>query len=137
MANCYACPDLLRITKKLKDANTSFGIYRLLDFWQRELRLQDWDIVVKLKPLSEMPDCRGETKYQLLKKQAIICLLDPNEGDGNTDFPYDAEITLVHELLHLHFVDGSQTPEECPVVFEQGITAVSESLVKLKRARIQ
>lgn len=97
--------------------------------------MQDWDIVVKLKPLSAMPDCRGETKYQLLKKQALICLLDPNESDGNTDFPYDAEVTLVHELLHLHFVDGSQTPEECPVVFEQGITAVSEALVRLKRAQ--
>lgn len=105
----------------------------LVGHWQRTLRLQDWDIVVKLRPFREMINCVGETTYNRSKKQAIVTLLDPDDNDGNDDFPYDMEQTLVHELLHLHFEDGGNTPEECPVDFEQGINAVSAALVALNR----
>lgn len=118
--------------RKLSEIKTEV-LLSLCEQWQRNLRLQDWDIVIKLRPFREMIDCRGETRYNLEKKAAIITLLDPNDHDGNEDFPYDMELTLVHEMLHLHFVDGSHTPEECPTVFEQGINAVSAALVGLSR----
>lgn len=105
----------------------------ILEYWKRVLRLQDWEIVLKVKPFRDMDDCRGETNYHLQKKCAIISLLDPDDSDRNEDFPYDLEQTMVHELLHLHFVDDGHTPEECPLVFEQGINAVGAALVTLNR----
>ena len=113
---------------------TEESLKTLLTEWQKRLRLQDWGIFVKTARLAEM-QCggQGECEWVLKRKEATIVLVDP------IDYPLelvdqDMEETLVHELLHLHFVilqpkDG--TAED--TALEQAIVCISEALVKLKR----
>ena len=113
---------------------TEESLKTLLTEWQKRLRLQDWDIFVKTARQVEM-QCggQGECEWVLKRKEATIVLVDP------IDYPpelvdQDMEETLVHELLHLHFVilqpkDG--TAED--TALEQAIVCIAGALVKLKR----
>lgn len=108
------------------------SIYELTEKWQKCLRLQDWDIVVKIKRMEDMPKNLGECVSSLTKKQAIISLLEPNDT-SNGDFPYDMEETLVHELLHIHFIEADDENGCCPDGVEQAIEEVARALIKLDR----
>ena len=102
--------------------------------WQKRLRLQDWGIFVKTARQAEM-QCggQGECEWVLKRKEATIVLVDP------IDYPLelvdqDMEETLVHELLHLHFVilqpkDG--TAED--TALEQAIVCIAGALVSGRR----
>jgi hypothetical protein len=67
----------------------------LLATWQKRLGLQDWAITLELRDPLLFTDC-GQVNWDGDVKRAVITL---RAGDE------DAEATLVHELLHLHFVD--------------------------------
>lgn len=107
-------------------------------YWQKKLRLQDWNVEVTLKRHYEMahPDCVGCTQIFDEEKDAKIELLSPLDIAGvagsfinHEELNYD--ITLVHELLHLHFspfVEDDTTPKG--VAQEQAINAISKALVK-------
>lgn len=118
----------------------SFGdqAYAQLRFWQELLRLQDWNIelrIVRQFTLDD-PDTLAECEYYLERKDAIIRIVIPEDLDrfedvylGNEARDYD--ITLVHELLHLHFAQFA--PPEDEVVHEQVINTLSRAFVKLYR----
>lgn len=67
---------------------------RLCRVWQRRLRLQDWDVTVKLQSAEEMPDQLGNAAMEPEEMRAVISLRDGGE----------LEATLAHELLHLRLV---------------------------------
>lgn len=75
----------------------------LLNDWMQRLGLQDWTI--KLEDCCD-PDemfCQevsGCTRWQEVGKSAIIQIIDPDRY-GRRIQPFDYEVTLVHELLHL------------------------------------
>jgi len=102
--------------------------------WQKILRLQDWEIVIKIKRARELQsDCQAEVQWKNTKKIAIIHLVDPVDYQ-NDHFPQDHEVSLVHELLHLHmsmFDQEPDTPEG--TAQEQAIHAISTALVELSR----
>lgn len=107
----------------------------LLADWQKTIRLQDWEIVVDIRRARDMAsgECQAEVHWTKEKKTAIIHLLDPVDYD-NDYFAQDHEVSMVHELLHLHMVmfateDG--TLED--VAQEQAIHAIATALVELKR----
>lgn len=76
----------------------------LLIEWQKVLRLQDWDFYVRIKRLRDMEgEHQGEFHPTLTKKEALIRLLDPVDYPPDVVYPYDAELTLVHEMVHAHF----------------------------------
>lgn len=105
--------------------------------WQKTLRLQDWDIVVRVCTHWGMStNCQGEVDWVVEKKKAIVRLLDPAHCQPNKAFPQDLEKTLVHELLHLHFAsyaadDG--TAED--IAQEQTIDILACAMVQLKRTQ--
>ncbi len=111
---------------------------RLCAEWKRTLRLEDWDIAVRIargNGLDLSAGNQGCCSWTLSRREATVKLMAPVDYDKDCIFPQDMEATLVHELLHLHFApfaakeDGS--PED--VAQEQAIHALSLALVALKR----
>lgn len=102
--------------------------------WQKILRLQDWIVDVKICRERDMKlnDCYAECELNLKKKMAHIRILDPI--DFPPDDEQDMELSLVHELLHLHFsplsVDGKDIEEE------QAIEAISQGLLRVKYGEV-
>ncbi len=76
---------------------------RALAYWQKTMRLQDWEIKAKIARKRDLPlDNAGATITRVeCKKQALIQIMDPTDWDV-PDFEQDHEIDLVHELMHCH-----------------------------------
>ena len=72
----------------------------LIPFWQKRLRLQDWDIEAVITDQRE--ECGGGRVQMLAKyKAAKITILEPEKMDPTWLGSKDPEVTLVHELLHV------------------------------------
>jgi hypothetical protein len=101
--------------------------------WQKVLRLQDWIVVTKIKRGRDMsiPDVCGSCNWELTQRLAAINILDPIDYPPDAIAPNDMELTLVHELLHLHF--AAVEPEGASVAGEQAIESISWGLVNLAR----
>lgn len=108
--------------------------------WQGVMRLQDWDVKVKVVRLAAFGGRReGECTYTQSTKEALIKILDPVDWPADTEWEQDQERTLVHELEHLHFAPfmsdkGPDDPEH--IAQEQAIELNACALVTLKRSRI-
>lgn len=111
--------------------------------WQKRLRLQDWDITFQIKRINELEGF-GQTVASDTYRSAKIHLLDERDFDpmaAQTTLSVsslDWEVTLVHELLHLHFHDVAQpkigTPEYRAL--ERGIDTIAIALVHAKRTPV-
>lgn len=106
--------------------------------WQKRLRLQDWWIYLRIKRARDMSfeDSQGSCNWNLLRKTAVIELLDPIDWDDSRVQAQDHEMTIVHELLHLHFAalsEGVSYDDLQRVTEEQSIIALTEALVGLDR----
>ena len=110
---------------------------RLCRFWQRILRLQDWTLAVRVvrgNGLILPENTQGRCLMTPNRKEALIQLLDPIDYAPDCMSHQDMEATLVHEILHPHFVPFEakpETPEE--TAQEQAIHVISQGLVHLKR----
>lgn len=102
--------------------------------WQKRLRLQDWNIAVKLLRQYDMPPIRGSIDWTYGLKAAVIRVLDPIDYDPSWVDRSDPEQTLIHELLHLHFacLDPDQKGSE-QREFEQGVELIAMALFDLKQ----
>lgn len=108
-------------------------------YWQKILYLQDWNIEVQASRHWEMPSLTlAQCEFYLNRKDAIIRLLHPTDITGlahrfvgGEESDYD--ISIVHELLHLHFAPFSTNIKHIEIAQEQAINAISRSLVKLYR----
>lgn len=113
-----------------KELNALCGI------WQRRLRLQDWDVKVRLVRERDLHNSnnQGECEWSISTKAAVVRIIDPVDYSPDCAWPQDMERVLVHELLHLHFAPFSAecgTAED--VAQEQAIHALSQALVELAR----
>lgn len=97
----------------------------LLEEWKKILRLQDWDIIAKIVPLSEMAkeENQGQNDYLFQSHQACIRILRPDDY-GKADFPQDMERVLVHELCHILFSFADPYIESNPVLSDYHEAAV-------------
>jgi hypothetical protein len=109
----------------------------LLTKWQRILRLQDWEIKVEwARHFDMLPDSQGQVKAINAHKTAYIKILDradladPAKACSSAE---EAEVTLVHELLHLHFslIDGFSGTDN--VLYEQAISTIAKALIDRDR----
>ena len=103
--------------------------------WQKVLRLQDWDIKAELCSAARLHGKLGSCSVSFSKKAAKILILDRASHDAtiDSDWPYDPELTLVHELLHCHsgFMDGMTDYVE---TFEEHmVESIATGLVGLRR----
>lgn len=107
----------------------------LLREWQKTLRLQDWNVTAKFVSGGKIdpPGNIGVAITTLTQKSAKIQIL--KQGDDRLEDPHDQELTLVHELLHLHVAPFAPDNWDTPVgvAAEQAIDLIAEALVKLKR----
>lgn len=114
--------------------------------WQRELRLQDWDVFIEIARQRHVGEATmGDCTRAKSKRLAKIRLLDPRDIDGQDMMmpaeAYDWELTLVHELLHLQLHDAF--PKGYPdgrveeLAIERAIDATSKALLRLSRGNPQ
>lgn len=113
-------------------------IYKQTAFWQEVLALRDWNLDIQIVRPWDMEESSSlaECDWYLERKDAFIRVLHPNDLGSVQRFFIDGEeadydISLVHELLHLHFAPFDHDEHE--VVQEQAINAISRGLVHLYR----
>lgn len=104
--------------------------------WQKRLRLMDWLVTVRYRRADDMPLANkgGCCSWKITLKAAVVDVLDPVDYPADSHFLQDVEVTVVHELLHLHiapFVADDDTPED--IAQEQAIECIAQALVKAKR----
>lgn len=115
-------------------------LHKQLFYWQKTLYLQDWTVDLRISRLWEMEDSKtlAQCHWFLERKDAIIQVLNPLDLDGVSDKfiggeECDYDISLCHELLHLHFAQFYREGDE--IVHEQAINAISRGLVKAWRSQ--
>jgi hypothetical protein len=105
-----------------------------LSIWQKRLRLQDWKVTVKLVRKSELkPKTLGNVHWDLSSKTAVIRVMHFEDyaqpfGDVLEDF----EMTVVHELVHLHLASLPRS-DSTKGAEEQAVNMLAEALVSLDR----
>lgn len=102
-----------------------------LAYWQKVLRLQDWDVSVEIVRRHKVSGrSMGHSDISDMKRAAHILIADPSdyEGDWFDERFGDIERVLVHELLHLNppLQDNSRETE-------QTVHAISMALLGLER----
>lgn len=104
--------------------------------WQKILRLQDWIITLVISRERNM-NLKGNAEIEatLPKRMATIRILDPLDYPPNRVESQDMELSLVHELLHIHLFPlfADREDEMRMVAEEQAIEAISRGLIALKR----
>lgn len=136
-----------RLTWTDERSHTVKELVSLCEEWQGYLRMVDWCVEVRLTPQSELQShtAMGECEIKRQLKQALIKIVTKEEylRDGQKFCPqtYDAELTLVHELLHIQFDcvspynKKSFDPRSLRVAeFESAIELTAQALVVLKRS---
>jgi hypothetical protein len=116
-------------------------------YWQKVLRLQDWEITVEYVRNAATDDTWWGRilRWNVDARTAVIQLVEPTSFSME-DYPYghfDLEDTLVHEMLHIYTEgilgrgsDASMSRTSAENHFaEQMCDALSAALVKLGRAR--
>lgn len=85
--------------------------YERLPFWQERLRLRDYQIKLQVARQHQLGEgTLGDVDLGSgSKRQGLIRLLHPDDLGGQ-GFHFDGEVwdwelTLVHELIHVHFHD--------------------------------
>lgn len=114
---------------------TDEDLKELCILWQKRLRLQDWEVSVRFGHTHEMDDrySTGTVWYSPRRRQATIKVLFPDEVEPS-DFPFDPERTLIHELLHLYFAPfdtAKNSPEEDAE--EIAVNALAAAFVEVAR----
>lgn len=114
---------------------TEQELCELCSEWQETLKLQDWEVGLAIaREIDFKRQVQAECSWVLPKKMALIKIIDPIDYH-NEVFLQDMEVSLVHELLHLHYAPFDNFDNEsleC-VCMEQSIDLIAKALVKLKR----
>jgi hypothetical protein len=108
------------------------------DKWVRILKLNNWDIMLSIergKNFDDMDNC-GEVVHIMTLGVAVIKILHPDDWPDDCAWEYDMEKTLVHELLHLHFVSFEPQDKDSLnyTMWERTIETLAKILVDLERA---
>ena len=102
--------------------------------WAPTMGLGDWDIKAKYE--RGMKD-RGSVGYSLRSRAALIRVQDPLDYADGEDWQPDPELTVVHELAHLHFAPFEFAADTKRDIFEdQAVHAFARALIKLKRGKL-
>lgn len=104
-------------------------------YWQRILRLSHWEICCAIVRKTDLKtNSQADVSWTIESARAIIKVMDPLDYD-NKFFAQDHEISLVHELLHLHMAsfDITKVGSLEEVYMERAIEHIAKALVQLKR----
>lgn len=112
-------------------------LHEAVDYWATLLSLGGWEIDVSVIKAEEMPDgAEGACSTYPKLNYARIQLISPDDYPTlRSPWPYDMELTLVHELLHVvHWTDD--TDEDSGLrntLHERAVETTAQALVALKR----
>ena len=112
---------------------TDSDLQALLAFWQKTLRLQDWQIIARFCDTTELTDSSDYGNLRVRPHQKNAVILIRHQGEGEDPIPHTEEEACVHELLHLHFNHFEVTTEPGHTAQEQAINLIAGALVELKR----
>ena len=117
------------------DVDLIAQLYTWLPMWQRLLRLQDWNITVNVKRRYQMsdPGAIGLCIRYTDSKDADIDILSVQDISAYKGDDADYELTLVHELLHVHFAFMNNDEGHARQQEELIVSTLSRALVKLNR----
>jgi len=106
--------------------------------WQERLKLQHWFVKVKICRRDDMgmDETCGTCRWVLSRAEALLKLLDPIDYPEDAIVGQDHEITLVHELLHIHFApftDKLDADSLEHIAMERATEQIARTLVELKR----
>lgn len=123
----------------MEEGSFAVELQKQLVYWQEMLYLRDWTVELRISRLWEMADngTVAQCEWYLQRKDAIIRVLHPDDLPGlhdkflhNEECDYD--VSIVHELLHLHFASFHNEQDE--TAHEQAINAISRGMVRVWRA---
>ena len=113
---------------------------KLAKEWQEILRMQDWNVNVKISRGFDMPltDSQAVSTWRLEKRIVTIDIIDPVDYNPSLLYPQDMEQSLVHELLHplMAMFESEETAKNgsmSSIVQEQIINSLASAFVNLKR----
>lgn len=106
-----------------------------VNFWQKELRLQDWDIQIEVT--SYDPGGAAMVSASDFMGVAKVKIRNPETAPPDSFGSQDLELSVVHELLHIRFphVNPPQPSLE-DKSFEIGIERTAQALVRIRRAAV-
>ena len=111
-----------------------------LAYWQRALRLQDWDITLAIKRRNKWEGGTtsvASSDWHIRSRHGSIDILDPDDYEAEGFYEkQDMESSLVHELLHGLFHEDFIAVEKTGLqrdLFEAAIETTARALVRLKR----
>lgn len=113
-----------------------------LSYWQRELRLDHWDIEFRFSQRDELGDAAGRCATRRYNGAIIVLLAkDGMIPEYDRHFRNDMEVRMVHELLHIKESLWRDNPklnvmdddEWIRRVHEECLDAVAEALVRARR----
>ena len=128
----------MREEKKV-NLNTYVSLLKCLTKWQTIFELNDWEIQI----LSNNDiDCKSLVTINGVNKQAIIKIITYDEyldRDFN-NFHWDMEESIVHELLHIMFVDleramDFKTLDKIDFFMESLVETLARKYLELERSR--
>ena len=85
----------------MSNPQTPQQIEKVLRKCQERLRIQNWDIDLKVVRKNDFPDGRvAQCRYHTRNMSATISVLHPRDNDDPAPGMQHIESTLYHELLH-------------------------------------
>jgi hypothetical protein len=101
--------------------------------WQKRLRLDDWKIEVKIVRIWDLEHgTLGHIDWSKPRKAAIIKVLNPADYELPPDkIPADMELSIVHELVHLH-LSVLPLSKASRGTEEQVVILIADALVNLE-----
>lgn len=115
---------------------TNRELQRICQYWQKRLRLTDWELTIRFASLEELPpDSQACVLPNLHARTADIMVLEPKayEAAAYGGRPQDIENSVCHELLHLHLAPWETRNKAAEIQQEQAIESITGALVGLKR----
>lgn len=115
---------------------TEDELHHLCRFWLKQLGLDNWHVALRITRANEFktPGNQAEIEWVLPHAYATASILDHIDyPDG--PFGQDHEVSLVHELLHLHTAPFDETKEGSleEKAMERMIEMTARALVDLRR----
>ncbi len=112
--------------------NNEKELNALCSKWQKRLGLQNWNISIKFGIPEQ--DCLAEIIKHHNSTTALITIRSQDYPIPNTLINQDIEHSIIHELLHLHFLIRESAGWHESVMTEQSINSITNALLSLANA---
>jgi hypothetical protein len=126
---------------------TQEELEKLCKEWQEILKVKDWHVETAINRKENFCKEKFQGKWlnglcepNLQTKVAYINIIDPIDYPDNAILSQDMEVTLVHELLHLHTCNYHTCFEDDSLEWdylEQTVELLARALVNLKRQNVK